>query len=465
MYSRVRDISPSVLLSQYRAGQLRPTEVVLSVLDRIREHDDPSVWTSMLPEKQLLEMAKKLEEHPDPGSLPLFGLPFSIKDNIDLGGQPTTCSHPNYDRRPEQSANVVKAAMSAGAIPIGKNSLDQFATGLSGMRVAAEPCRNAMRPDLVPGGSSSGSAVAVAAGLVSFSLGTDTGGSGRIPAGMNNIVGIKPTLGALSDNGLVYNSRFLDSASVFAADAGNGKIVYETLVKSAGGGRGIRFAEEPEDSGHDPSRTPAGFDFAIPEPDALEFYGDSMAAEAYADALATLHQMGGRSHTIDFRLFREAATFPFKSGLLAERYYNYGEVLHQNGGGSHPALLNILTDAERIGLREFIESIYSMFDLRAAIRPLLKPYQFLVVPTVPRAFTRDELTQDPVGTNHRIGYYSYFVSPLDLAAVSVPSALRKDGAPAGITLIGLPGEDFRLIALASRFGQRVGLAAGVDALR
>jgi allophanate hydrolase len=464
MFSQVRSLSPSVLLPRYRAGLTRPTDVIMDLLRRVREHNDGAIWTSMLPEERVLDIARELEAHPDPGSLPLYGLPFSIKDNIDLHGLPTTCGHPGYDRWPERSATVVEQAMRAGAIPIGKNSLDQFATGLSGMRVATDPCRNPIRADLVPGGSSSGSAVAVAAGLVSFSLGTDTGGSGRIPAGMNNIVGIKPTLGVLSNQGLVYNSRFLDTVSIFAADIASGKSIYEVLVKVAGGGRGIHLPRRDPDCHPDELSPQASFDFAVPEPGALEFFGDGGAEAAYADALQLLRGMGGRSHPIDFRLFRESADIPFKSGMLAERYFNYGEMLHRQDGGSHPALLSILADAEKIGVRDFLESLYAMLNQRVAIRSLLAPYRCLVVPTVPRAFTREELEQDSIGTNHRIGYYSYFVSPLDLAAVSVPCALRADGVPAGITLIGLPGQDFLLLDLANRFSQMVGLAPGVDVL-
>ena len=465
MPAQVRDLSPAVLLPQYRAGMLRPTDVVEMVLGRIRDYDDAAIWTSLLPEERILAIARKLEQHPDPESLPLFGLPFSIKDNIDLADAPTTCSHAGYRRLPERSATVVEQAVRAGAIPIGKNSLDQFATGLSGMRVATEPCRNAIRADLIPGGSSSGSGVAVAAGLVSFSLGTDTGGSGRIPAGMNNIVGIKPTLDVLSDRGLVHNSRFLDTVSIFAADAEGGQQVYEALLQYESGGRGVPLLRS-----RDHWRLPAAwaedssFDFAVPEPGALEFFGDDGAAAAYEDALNLLRNMGGRSHPVDFQLFREASSIPFKSGLLAERYFNFGDMLDADPAESHQALLSILEDAKRIGVQEYLESLYAMRRLRDAIRPVLKPYRFLVVPTVAKAFTRQELIEEPITANHRIGYYSYFVSPLDLCAVAIPSALRADGVPAGITLIGLPGQDLLLLEFARRFGHRVGLAPGIDAL-
>lgn len=465
MPTQVRDLSPSLLLPRYRAGLVRPTEVVQRVIRRIREHDDPAVWTSLVPEERMLAIAAELENHPDPGSLPLFGLPFSIKDNIDLAGLPTSCSHDGYQREPGCSAPVVEHAIQAGAIPVGKNSLDQFATGLSGMRVAGEPCRNALRADLIPGGSSSGSAVAVATAQVSFSLGTDTGGSGRIPAGMNNIVGIKPTLGVLSDHGLVSNSRFLDTVSVFAADAEGGRRVFEALVRSQSGARGITLPTQ-----RDGDRLPrtwssaSSFDFAIPEPGALEFFGDSAAAAAFENALDILRALGGRCHSIDFQLFHEASEIPFKSGLLAERYFNFGEMLEVEAAQSHPALLSILADAKRIEIRDYLESFYAMRNLRDAVRPLLSPYRFLVVPTVPKAFTRQELEDEPITANHRIGYYSYFVSPLDLSAVAVPSSLRADGAPSGITLIGLPGHDLLLLEFACRFGQRVGLAPGIDAL-
>jgi len=466
MSTAVRDFSPIQLLNKYRVGMTRPTEVVSEVLRRIGDYQNknPDVWTAILPESEIYAIARELENHSDPGALPLYGLPFSIKDNIDLHGFPTTCSHPVYKRSPERSATVVEEALRAGAIPIGKNSLDQFATGLSGMRSAKTPCFNAIRRDLVPGGSSSGSAIAVAAGLVSFGFGTDTGGSGRIPAAMNNVVGIKPTHGALSDQGLVHNSRFLDTVSILSADAVGGGYVYETLLSRASGARNVAMARPEEESWQHLWQVGRGFEFFIPDSAHLEFFGDEAAKVAYGDALQILRTMGGRSEEIDFQIFRDASVLPLRSGLVAERDFNFGGIVDKEQESTHPAILHTLESAKGFGIRDYLSALYSMLDLRQMIWKILQRQKFLVVPTVPKAFTRSELMEEPITRNYSLGYYSYFANSLDLPAVAVPVSLRPDGAPAGITIVGLPGQDLLLIDMARRFGYYAGIAPGVDAL-
>ncbi|TGG93556.1 amidase [Natronospirillum operosum] len=453
--SIVQNLSLTALKARYRRGDYSPTAMVRDLFATIRQCPDEYIWTTLLDEETCLSAAAELEKHGDAAHLPLFGIPFSVKDNIDTAGINTSCSCDAFQRMPDNNAEVVQRAIDAGAILIGKNSLDQFATGLSGTRVVKPHCKNPFKDAVIPGGSSSGSGVAVARGLVTFAIGTDTGGSGRIPAAMNNIVGIKPTLGTLSDNGVVHNSRFLDTTSVFAQTVAEGQMIYAVLQDP--GSTVNRLHSDPLTRGDQ-------FNFCAPDLNQLDFFGDKQAEKAFAAAISTLESIGGTGHTIDLQVFAAARSMPFDSGLLAERHFNYGSVLASGDEALHPALKSTLQKAAGYSRDDLISALYRMKDLRASAHKQLGGMDCLVLPTVARSFTCDEIKQDPVTNNHKIGHYTYFVNPLDLCAVAVPAAIKPDGVPFGISLIGLPGTDATVQSIGRRFQDAVELKPGIDAI-
>lgn len=453
--STVQNLSLNTLHERYRRGDYSPAEMIKDVFASIRKCSDNHIWTTLLDESACLAAAAALEKRQGAAQLPLFGIPFSVKDNIDTAGINTSCSCTAFQRMPGENAAIVQQAIDAGAILIGKNSLDQFATGLSGTRVVQPHCTNPFDQAVIPGGSSSGSGVAVARGLVTFAIGTDTGGSGRIPAAMNNIVGIKPTLGTLSDHGVVHNSRFLDTTSVFAQTVAEGQLIFETLLDPSSTVNRLN-RDRPASSKQ--------FNFCVPDLKQLDFFGDKQSEDAFSSAISTLQSIGGAGHTIDLQVFAEARSMPFDSGLLAERYFNYGDVLASGDEALHPALKSTLQKAADYSRDDLISALYRMKDLRASAQKQLSGMDCLVLPTVARSFTCEEIRQDPITNNHKIGHYTYFVNPLDLCAVAVPAAIKPDGVPFGISLIGLPGTDAVVQSIATRFQHAEKLKPGIDAI-
>jgi allophanate hydrolase len=459
MITSINAVSISALLEQYKRGAYSPTQMVKDLFVSIRKCKDSAIWTTLLDEQVCLDAAKKLEASNGSIDLPLYGIPFSVKDNIDVEGINTSCSVEGYIRMPKANAKVVQRALDAGAILIGKNSLDQFATGLSGTRVVIPHCLNPFNSDVIPGGSSSGSGVAVSRGLVSFAIGTDTGGSGRIPAAMNNIVGIKPTLGILSDYGLVHNSRFLDTASVFAQTVFDCGLVLKALIDDCGRYKPNFDNADLKTTEYDESHS---FRFAIPGPNQLEFYGDNNSKNSFEDAVTVLESMGGERVIIDFEWFKEAGKMPFDSGLLAERYFNYGDILDKCRENVHPALIETLEKSKRYSKDDFISAVYDLKEKRRNVKAILKDIDCLIVPTVAKSFLIKEIQEDPVVSNHKVGQFTYFLSPLDLCGIAVPAAIKEDGVPFGITICGLPGMDGKIYDLAHKFQKCVSLDFGVD---
>lgn len=450
----------SKLQDGFARGFWTPEDVVREVYRRIDALGENHAWTELVSSEDALAAARRLRARHDGAALPpLYGIPFSVKDNIDVAGLRTTCGCEGFDRLPEVSATSVRKALDAGAILIGKNTLDQFATGLNGTRTMGGHCRNVFDPRYVSGGSSSGSGVAVASGVVSFALGTDTGGSGRIPAAMNSIVGVKPTLGLVSGTGLVYNNRYFDCVPVFARTVEDGYRVLEVIrgydetdAFSREDADAIALAPEPIDR----------FTFGIPSHEHLRFFGDELAREAWHLALEAMEAIGGTPVRIDFSIFVEAGRLPFDSGLLAERAVSYGEVVGRRPETVHPAVAAMIRKALAYTGTESFDAVYRMMALRRHVKTLFRGIDVLVTPTVGRAYTCEEVQADPIGANNNIGYYTYPVSPLDLCALAVPAAMRADGLPFGVSLVGLPGRDRVLRALGARFQARVGLLPGIE---
>lgn len=432
--------SVRTLLEDHRNGvDVRTT--IAEVYARIRAWDDPALFISLKTEADALSEAAALESG-GRRDLPLFGIPFVVKDNIDVAGLPTTAACPAYAYQPTASATIVQRLVDAGAIVIGKTNLDQFATGLVGVRSPYGVPRNAVRADLIPGGSSSGSASAVAAGLVPFSLGTDTAGSGRVPAALQGIVGLKPSVGAFSMTGVVPACRSLDCVSVFARSVEDARAVF--AVAAAYDADDIYSRHFPP---AEPGGWPPGLRLGVPKPADRIFFGDAQAEAAFGAALDALERRGARIIEIDMAPLYETARLLYEGPWVAERYLVAGKLIRENPDAVHPVTRGIIAGATRHDAGSVFAATYRLMALRRQVAPVWASFDALVVPTIPTVYTRAELEADPVTLNSNLGTYTNFVNLLDLAALAVPSTPRGDGLPAGITFIAPAGRDAFLAGL------------------
>ena len=442
------DLSIPTLRTRYLDGSLTPTAMV-EMLDRQMqaEHDllDRHVWIRRLSLDELRAHAAALDGK-DPATLPLYGIPFAIKDNIDLAGIPTTAGCPEFAYTPERSATVVQRLIDAGAIPVGKTNLDQFATGLVGVRSPYGACRNAVDPDYVSGGSSSGSAVAVALGLASFSLGTDTAGSGRVPAGFNNLIGLKPSLGRIPTTGVVPACRTLDAVSVFALTA-------------ADAARVLAVAQGPDaQDAYSRAMPPHGFDFGsasafrfgVPRPDDLEFHGNAEGPAQFTQAVARLRELGGTPVEVDLRPFRAVATLLYEGPWVAERYAAIRAFIEAHPAALHPVTLAITKKGASISAPDTFAALYRLKALQQQTLPVWDGIDCLVVPTSGSPYRIADVLADPIRLNSNLGHYTNFVNLLDLSALAVPTGFLADGMPCGITLIATCGKDLPLLNLGAK---------------
>ncbi|WP_454721069.1 MULTISPECIES: allophanate hydrolase [Cupriavidus] len=440
--------SIGALLGHYAQGTFSPTACVAQVLRRIDEIDRPEIWTHRVSADELRARAAQLEAclaGEGAGVLarmPLFGVPFAVKDNIDVAGMPTTAACPEFAYVPQATAFAVARLLEAGAILVGKTNLDQFATGLVGTRSPYGAVRHFEAPERISGGSSSGSAVAVAAGCVAFSLGTDTAGSGRVPAGFNGLVGLKPTLGLVSKRGVVPACRTLDTISVFARDVAD---AWRVLAQMA----------VPDALDSYARRVPAlGLPRAAPRtgvPDALVFDGDARAAQAFADTLAMLRtHLSLAPAVVDFEPLRQASLLLYDGPWVAERRAALGDFFDTHRAAIDPVVAEVIGKADRYSAVDAFRAQYRLADLKREAQALFEQIDVLIVPTAPTHPTIAELRADPIGLNSKLGRYTNFVNLLDLCALAVPCARRTDGLPAGITLIGPAGADHRLAVLGAR---------------
>ncbi|MDR5856171.1 allophanate hydrolase [Caballeronia sp. LZ062] len=432
------------LIEAYARGDIDPLQVVASTLARIEASDRPEAWTFVVSASALEATAAALaRELADIGAAllarkPLFGVPFAVKDNIDIAGLPTTAACPAFAYTPDETAFAVQRLIDAGAILIGKTNLDQFATGLVGTRSPFGAVRQVDHPDYVSGGSSSGSAVTVAQGIVAFSLGTDTAGSGRVPAGFNGIVGLKPTLGLVSKRGVVPACRSLDTLSIFAHDVGDAWLVLQQMAAfDALDGYSRRVAS-------------LGLLRDAPRvaiPDTLEFFGDTQAADAFA---ATLDRLEMTPATFSFAPMQRAAALLYDGPWVAERRAALGDFFTSNHGDIDPTVAKVIGKADAFSAADAFDGQYALMLLRRETEALFEGTDVLIVPTTPTHPTIASVRADPVEMNSRLGVYTNFVNLLDLCALAVPGVARADGLPAGITLIGPAGADQRLAVLAAR---------------
>lgn len=442
-----RSLDLRALRAAYADGATTPEAVMGDVLARIAAAGDDKVWISRVPDAALLAQAHALR---DP-SLPLHGVPFAVKDNIDVAGLPTTAACPQFSYTPTRHATVVQRLVDAGAIPVGKTNMDQFATGLVGTRSPYGTPRNPFDPAMLPGGSSSGSAVAVAAGLVSFALGTDTAGSGRVPAGFNNLVGLKPTRGWLSTAGVVPACRSLDCVSVLALTVADA-----VAVADAAG------AYDSADPYSRPApawpAAPRRFRFGVPQP--REFFGDVEAALAYEDAVGRAEALGGVAVPFDFSPFTEAASLLY-GPWTAERTVAVGAPMDQPDA-LHPVTRAVLDAGRNVTGAAVFAAQHRLAALRRRADAVWQSVDFLLLPTTPTAFSLEQTEADPIKRNSELGHYTNFANLLDLAAVAVPSGFYRSGFPVGVTLVGPAWSDPILAGVAHHMHKAAGLPLGAS---
>jgi allophanate hydrolase len=417
------------------AGGLSPAAVIAECHARIAAADDPAIFLHLRAAEEAMAEVGTLPPF-DPAAYPLWGLPFAVKDNIDLGGVPTTAACPAFAYVAEADAFVVALLRRAGAVWIGKTNLDQFATGLVGVRSPYGVPRNALDPDIVPGGSSSGSGVAVARGLVTFALGTDTAGSGRVPAALNNIVGLKPSLGALSAGGMVPACRTLDTISVFALTVGDAWAVFRAACAPDAGDAYSRAMPAPV-LGAPPPLLRVG----VPDAATVEFFGDAGQAAAFAAGLERLRGLGCEIVDLDFTPFYQVARMLYDGAWVAERMAAVEPLFRADPGAFHPVTAKIIGAADRLTAADAFRGFYRLQALKRAAAQAMAGLDLLAVPTIPTFYTLRDLEEDPLGPNSRLGTYTNFVNLMDLCGIAVPTGPRGDGRPGSLTLLARAGQD------------------------
>ncbi len=425
---------------EYRAGRLAPAQLMQRLTAMPDAVPRRNIWITRLDFEHVMPYLRALEgESID--TRPLYGIPFVIKDNIDLAGVPTSAGCPEYAYVPARSAVVVQRLIDAGAIPLGKTNLDQFATGLVGTRSPYGACRNSVDAAYISGGSSSGSAVAVALGLASFALGTDTAGSGRVPAAFNNIVGLKPTLGRLSATGVVPACRSLDTVSIFALTSGDAGAV---LDAAEGFDAADSYSRRLGDA------TLAGKRFGLPRADQLQFFGDGDSARLFDTAVQQLQSLGFTPVIMDLAPFLETARLLYEGPWVAERFAAVGEFLEKNPAAGLDVTRRIIMAGSRPSASAAFRGQYQLMALKRACEAQWATMDFLALPTAATIYTVAAVEADPVHLNSNLGIYTNFVNLLDLAGISVPAGFRADGLPFGVSLLGPCASERALLEVADR---------------
>ena len=438
-------------LAQGRTTLLQRTEAALR---RIHEWRDPHVWLHLAPADELLAQAALMRPGPNK---PLHGLLFGVKDNIDVVGMPTTAACPDFAYWPTASSPAVAKLQAAGALCLGKLNMDQFANGLVGMR-GPMPCRNAFSEAHIPGGSSSGSAIAVAAHMVDFALGTDTGGSGRVPAALNNVVGLKQSVGLVSNAGSVPVNRTLDCINPYALNCGDALEVLNTIRGYDPQSYFTRPVADTVTLEHPPIQR---FRFAVPQASQLEFFNDALAEAQYHQALARLEAMGGQRVEIDFSPYLEAGRLLFFGPWIAERFLVVRDFFRRSPDSFFPVTRQVFETADRFSATEAFEAWHALDALKRYVRSLQQGFNVLALPTVGTVYRAEAVAADPVQLNTHNGRYTYFVNLLDLCAVAVPAGLRPDGLPFGLQLVAPALNDAFVVQLAAQFQAAHGAPAGV----
>ena len=421
----------------YRSGDITPVQAMEQLATRLQD-SERTLWIHLLDESSLIAQARALT---DP-ALPLYGVPFVVKDNIDVAGLPTTAACPDFAYTPQEDATAVRLLREAGAILVGKTNLDQFATGLVGTRSPYGEVPNPFHPEYLSGGSSSGSAAAVSLGLVPFSLGTDTAGSGRVPAAFTNTVGLKPTRGAISTQGVVPACRTLDCVSIFALSVEDAQTVYRLIGQFDRDDAYSRPAPSLQKTGL-PARPKLGI------PKDLPWFGDTQAKALWEQQLDSLKAIA-ELVTVDTMVLQDAAALLYQGPWVAERFTVTESLLQENPDAVLPVIRDILEPAAGLSAADSFRAQYRLAELKRQSEALLAGVDALLLPTTPGIYTRDAVRNDPITLNSQLGTWTNFVNLLDLCALALPGGFRDDGLPGGFTLIAPAWQDHAL----AEFGQR-----------
>lgn len=442
------------LLAGHQSGTIAVSDTIRRTFRRLRDANDPAIFISVRDEADVQAEARALAAR-DPATLPLYGIPVAVKDNIDVAGLPTTAACPAYAYTPKADAEAVARLRRAGALIIGKTNLDQFATGLVGARSPYGMPRNPLRSDLVSGGSSSGSAVAVARGIVPLALGTDTAGSGRVPAGLNNIVGLKPSLGLVSTTGVVPACRTLDCVSIFALTTAD---AFAALSVMAGHDESDAFSRAMglgPSSGIQPALR-----IAVPRAADRIHFDDTQAEAAFAAAIDMVRGLGATIVEVDLTPLFETARLLYEGPWVAERTAAVGAFIAAHPDAVHPVTKAIIAPGAGKSAVDTFNAFYKLAAYRSIASKMFNGFDALLVPTFPRPVTAAELDADPIGPNSGLGTYTNFVNLLDLAGLAVPTTLAADRTAYGVTLLAPSGRDAFLASLGATIHNRSGLPLG-----
>lgn len=434
------------LQKSYSDKTLTPRALIKQIKERIAAHSDNPIWLYLLSDEELESYLQRLEAS-DIVSLPLYGVPFAIKDNIDLAGVPTTAGCKEYTYLPKTSAYVVAKLIEAGAIPIGKTNLDQFATGLVGTRSPYGACKNSINSEYISGGSSSGSAVSVALNMVAFSLGTDTAGSGRVPAAFNNLVGVKPSKGVLSTSGVVPACRSLDCVSIFANDTEDARVVFDIAASydvSDPYAREMPTIETPELT---------NFRFGVPKKEQLQFFGDKQAEKLFYKAVEHFKKIGGVAVEMDFTPMLEAANLLYSGPWVSERYVAVKEMIESKPESFMEVTREIIASGKTKSAEDYFNAEYRLKAYKRQADLLMKNIDFALTPTTGTIYTIEEVNANPIELNSNLGYYTNFMNLLDFSAYALPAGFRDNGLPFGVTLFSDAFEDRKLMLLGERYMQ------------
>ena len=448
----------AAIVAAHRAGQLTPAQTVARSFARIREHNDPAIFISLRNEKTAVAEAEALAAR-DAATLPLYGVPVAVKDNIDVAGLPTTAACPAFAYTPSRDSTAVARLRAAGAIIVGKTNLDQFATGLVGVRSPYGVPVNPLRADLIPGGSSSGSAVAVSTGLVPLALGTDTAGSGRVPAMLNNIVGLKPSLGLISTAGLVPACRTLDCVSVFSLTVDDAVTALDAM---AGPDSADPYSRDRPLATL--SAFPANLRLGVPRAGQLIFFGDKAAEAAYGEALKRWTALGATLVEFDLEPLYETARLLYEGPWVAERYLVIRDLLASSPDAIHPVTREITIAGARLSAADTFAALYRLQGLRMVAGRAFAGIDALVLPTAPTVYSTAQVLANPIELNSRLGTYTNFVNLLDLCGLALPAAMRSDDIPFGITLLAPAGKDAQLASIGRVFHADTRLPMGARSL-
>lgn len=434
-------LTARTIAADVRSGRTSAETVATEALARIAAYDavQPQAWISRFPPEAVLAAARAVDARVAAGEdLPLAGVPFAVKDNIDVAGLPTTAACPQFAFAPDANAFVVQRLLDAGAICLGKTNLDQFATGLNGTRSPHGAPRCVFHLDYVSGGSSSGSAVAVGAGLVPFALGTDTAGSGRVPAAFNGLVGLKPSKGRWSTSGLLPACRSLDCITVFARGAEDAALVDDVV---AGFDPTDAYARHLADR-------PVGRRVGVPLAASCPWFGDLEAEQLHAKALERLASLGFELIEVDIAPLLEAARLLYDGPWVAERTAAMADVLATMPEAIDPTVRGIVEAGLRMSAVDAFRGQYRLAEIARHAEAMWERIDMLAVPTSPTIYRVREMLANPVALNSHFGTYTNFVNLLDMAAIAVPAGYRRNATGYGISFFAPAGTDRALLGVA-----------------